>query len=158
MVKQKTRATGPRQTGKVNAANTVQNPAGAHSLRVLFAASEVYPLIKTGGLADVACYLPLALHELGHDVRIIMPAYRSVLSKINGLRPGKYYRIEYPGLTFRLLRGQLPGSKIPLYLVDIPELFDRRGDPYRDPSGRDWPDNARRFAAFGSVITTIQHS
>jgi len=138
-----------------NNSNPTQIQHSARALRILFAASEVYPLIKTGGLADVACYLPIALQELGHDVRIVLPAYRSVVSKVNGLRPGKSYRLEHLGITFRLLRGLLPGNGVPVYLVDIPELFDRRGDPYRDPAGQDWQDNARRFAAFSSVIRLL---
>ena len=140
-------------TGESGASISKEKPL--KRLRILFAASEVYPLIKTGGLADVACYLPLALHELGHDVRIVMPAYRSVLDKVSGARRGKNYPLEETGLSFRILQTRLPGSTVPMYLVDIPELYDRRGGPYRDPSGNDWEDNARRYAAFGRVIRLL---
>ncbi|MFT4574109.1 MAG: starch synthase, partial [Marinomonas primoryensis] len=51
-------------------------------MKILFAASEIYPLIKTGGLADVAGTLPVALRNKGHDVKLIMPAYRGILEKV----------------------------------------------------------------------------
>ena len=51
--------------------------------KILFSSSEVHPLIKTGGLADVSGSLPIALREQGHDIRIIMPAYRKCLEKLD---------------------------------------------------------------------------
>jgi len=131
------------------------NKAADRSMRILFAASEVYSLVKTGGLADVACYLPMALHELGHDVRIVLPAYRAVREKLTGLKPSRIRMLADFGIDFRLLKGKLPGSVIPVYLIDIPELFDRPGDPYHDANGENWPDNARRFAVFGAVIRLL---
>ncbi|MEX0615675.1 MAG: glycogen/starch synthase, partial [Methylophaga sp.] len=50
--------------------------------KILFASSEVTPLMKTGGLADVSASLPIALDEQGQDVRIVMPAYRATLQQI----------------------------------------------------------------------------
>ena len=47
-------------------------------MHVLFVAAEVSPLIKTGGLADVAGALPAALRAIGHDVRVVMPYYRQL--------------------------------------------------------------------------------
>jgi starch synthase len=127
----------------------------ARATRILFAASEVYPLVKTGGLADVACYLPIALREMGHDVRVVLPAYRSVLRQVSGFKPGKAQQLVELDITYRLLQGKLPGNDVPVYLVDIPELYDRAGDPYRNPAGQDWDDNARRYAAFGAVIRAL---
>ena len=129
--------------------------ADNRGMRILFAASETYPLVKTGGLADVACYLPMALHELGHDVRIVMPAYRSVLEKVSGPRPAKSRLLAEYDVHYRLLKGRLPGSDVPVYLIDIPELFDRPGDPYRDATGEDWQDNAHRYAVFGELIRLL---
>jgi starch synthase len=123
--------------------------------RILFAASEVYPLVKAGGLADVACYLPIALSESGHDIRVVLPAYRGVLDHAGKLK-------AYPGRTmsqlnthFRILETKLPGGNVTVYLVDIPELYDRPGGPYQDQHGLDWPDNALRFAAFCRVIRLL---
>jgi len=124
-------------------------------VKVLFAASEVYPLIKTGGLADVACYLPVALQEQGCDIRIVMPAYRSVLAQDIQIKSRSGFLIPQFKMHVRLLETTLPGSQIPVYLIDIPELFDRPGGPYQTPAGTDWPDNARRFAIFGYVIHLI---
>jgi starch synthase len=50
-------------------------------MKILFASSEVYPLIKTGGLADVSGSLPRAIRNLRHDIRLVLPAYRGVLAK-----------------------------------------------------------------------------
>ncbi len=124
-------------------------------MKVLFAASEVYPLIKTGGLADVACFLPIALHEQGCDIRIVMPAYRSILAQGTVLKSRSGFFIPQFKLHVRLLETTLPGGQVPVYLVDIPELFDRPGGPYQAPAGTDWPDNARRFAIFGYIIHLI---
>ena len=157
MAKTKTTASAKKsgRSGKTKAVKHAPNTTGKRSLRILFAASEVYPLVKTGGLADVACYLPTALHELGHDVRIVMPAYRTVLDRISGFRPTSERLLAGFNTRYRFLRGKLPGSDIPVYLVDIPELFNRPGDPYRSAAGEDWQDNARRFAVFGDIVRQL---
>lgn len=134
---------------------TGKRTVGKRKKRILYAASEVYPLVKTGGLADVACYLPIALNESGHDIRIVLPAYRSVLDHAGKLK-------AYPGRTisqinthFRIMETKLPGGNVTVYLVDIPELYDRPGGPYQDQHGLDWPDNAVRFASFCRVIRLL---
>ena len=130
-----------------------ENTAGA--LKILFAASEVYPLVKTGGLADVAGSLPLALAQMDVDVRIVMPAYQCVCEKTSGFRAGKHFELPGTGTTARLLKGYLKGSHIQIYLVDAAEYFMRPGGPYHDESGHDWPDNAMRFAVFSRAIQAI---
>lgn len=122
--------------------------------KILFVTSEAHPLIKTGGLGDVSGALPIALRELKQDVRIILPAYR------DAMRRGGPYTIA--SLVFqpetrpiRLLEGRFPGSDIPVWLVDIPSLFDRPGNPYLGPDGHDWPDNALRFGMFARAVTAI---
>ncbi|MDX1250647.1 MAG: glycogen synthase GlgA [Gammaproteobacteria bacterium] len=122
--------------------------------KILFAASEAYPLMKTGGLGDVAGSLPIALKALRQDVRLIMPAYRDVLA-----RAGTLVMVN-PGLAgfsapVRLLEGKLPGSQVKLWLVDAPALFDRPGNPYLGPGGKDWPDNAQRFALFARAVAAV---
>ncbi|MGB5774859.1 MAG: glycogen/starch synthase, partial [Sedimenticolaceae bacterium] len=110
------------------------------TMNVLFAASELFPLIKTGGLADVAHSLPNALAALDVDMRLVLPAYRQVLSGISGLRVLGWIKTS-TGREVRILEGSHPELVMPIWLVDVPELFDRPGDPYTDAGGKDWPDN-----------------
>jgi starch synthase len=122
-------------------------------MNILFASSEVYPLIKTGGLADVSGQLPKALHDNGADVRIIMPAYRGVSGNLSALRTIASLQIDNHDVE--ILESRLPGSAIKLWLVNCPELYDRDGSPYQDPSGNDWPDNAERFAVYNRTVCAI---
>lgn len=116
-------------------------------MKILFAASEVTPFAKTGGLADVAAALPRALKEMGHDVRIIMPCYRSVDKGNFSVRKGRK-SVEIPmdgGVKKGLLRWtDLYG--MPVYLLENNEYFGR--DQLYGTSGGDYPDNAQRFAFF----------
>ena len=124
-------------------------------LRVLVASSEAHPLIKTGGLADVAGSLPAALRELGHDARLIIPAYPGAVKRIRELKT--LCELAIPGChaPVRVLGGRLPDSKLPAYLVEAPEHFCREGNPYTDVSGRDWGDNPERFLLFCRVVAHI---
>ncbi len=112
-------------------------------MKVLFAASEAYPLAKTGGLADVAGALPAALRKLGADARLLMPGYPSVLEKTRDLQ--QVFQVDLPvhGKT-SLLAGSVPGSGVPLYVIEHNGYYARPG-LYQDAGGRDWPDNALRF-------------
>ena len=123
-------------------------------MKILFASSEAQPLIKTGGLADVAGSLPLALSRLGHDVRLVLPAYPEALSKAGPVKTVATLGVEIAPEPVHILEGRL-GSGLPLYLVDAPGLFDRGGNPYTDSNGNDWRDNARRFAVFCHAITAL---
>lgn len=120
--------------------------------KVLFVTSEVYPLIKTGGLADVSGSLPMALEALGHDVRIVIPAYADVLTSLGDL-PSK--RINQSGGEVEIFEAKLPGSSIPVWLVSNRGTFDRSGNPYLSESGKSWPDNAERFALLCRVVVEI---
>ena len=120
-------------------------------LKVLFTVAEVFPLVKTGGLADVAAALPEALKERGVDVRILLPGYRSVISLLRTRPVGKPFRPLLSADRVRLLRSELPGRGIPIYLIDAPALYDRPGGPYSDPYGKDWWDNAIRFGVLSKV-------
>jgi len=122
-------------------------------MNILFATSEAVPLIKTGGLADVSGSLPPAIKALGQDIRLILPGYPE--TKQGHLDTVAAFKLRHGRGQGHILKGHLPGSDIPLYLVDLPEYFDRVGTPYCEPSGGDWVDNPQRFAAFGRVISQI---
>jgi len=117
-------------------------------MNILFASSEAHPMIKTGGLADVAGSLPRAIRNLHHDIRVVIPAYQSVLKKAENYSLVAHLELEGVQQPVRILAGRLPGSKVTLYLVDSPQHFDRAGNPYTMKAGSAWPDNAERFTAF----------
>lgn len=124
-------------------------------MKILFASSEIYPLIKTGGLADVSGSLPRAIRNLRHDIRVVLPAYRGVAARAGKIKVLASLGLEGAPGEIRILQGRLPGSTVPLYLVDCPELFERDGGPYSAPEGGDWPDNARRFALFARAVSAL---
>ena len=121
-------------------------------LKILFVSSEVYPFSKTGGLADVSYGLPVALKQLGHDVKIITPAYKSVTEKLKDMRM-RLKKHDFTG--FRVLQGSIPKTGTPVYFLDMPELYYRNGGPYGTELGIDWPDNADRFDALTDVAVDM---
>lgn len=122
---------------------------------VLFATSEVYPLAKTGGLADVSASLPRALCELGHQVHVLLPGYTSAMSSIADWGMKRLARLSVRGHAVTLWESSLPGTPVVLWIVDVPALFDRPGTPYQDSDGHDWPDNAQRFHLFAEVAVLL---
>lgn len=115
-------------------------------MKILFLISELYPLVKTGGLADVGASLPKALRELDQDVRVLLPAYPEAKARCQSLRPVAELRLLDRSAT--LLETIVPDTDIPLWLLDVPHWYDRPGNPYSRPDGSPWPDNAERFGAF----------
>ena len=115
-------------------------------MKLLFVTSEMHPLAKTGGLGDVSHALPLALHHEGLDVRVLLPGYRSVLSQLKQVEPVcTLDALAALQPQARLLSAQLPGTRLPLFVLDCPALYDRPGTPYQSPAGEDWEDNPQRF-------------
>jgi starch synthase len=121
-------------------------------LKLLSVASEIYPLIKTGGLADVTGALPAALAAENIATRSLVPGYPSVLEKLGKAEPVQTFA-DLLGGTARLLAGKAAG--LDLLVIDAPHLYARPGDPYVAPDRRDWPDNAFRFAALAQVAMRI---
>ena len=118
-------------------------------MNILFATTEVVPFCKTGGLGDVCGSLPRALAKLGENPTIILPAFRQATEA--GIR------IESTGITFeipigqkrvsgQLLRSQLPGTKVPVYLIEQADYFNRPG--LYGENGEDYQDNCERFVFF----------
>ena len=124
-------------------------------MNILFACSELYPLIKTGGLADVAYNLPLAMHHQGHKVRIVLPAYRAVLDGLSHLKPVGQINTSIQGYDVSLLKTSLKNTELQVYLVHCPALFDRPGGPYGEFADHSWEDNAQRFGLFCRIVTLI---
>lgn len=123
-------------------------------MRILFASAEVYPLTKTGGLADVSAALPAALVDQGAEVHVIVPGYPQALSSAVGKSIAAEFNKD-GAVPTRLIAARLPDSGLPVWLVDAPALFDRPGSPYRDSRGVDWTDNAERFAWFCQVAAKL---
>lgn len=124
-------------------------------IRVLFATSEVYPLVKTGGLADVSASLPEALCRIEYDVQILLPGYPDALKAARKAGSRRKSRFQLGQYNVSLWQTRLPDTAVTLWLVDCPPLFDRPGDPYKNEAGKDWWDNAHRFELFGKVGAMI---
>ena len=121
-------------------------------LKVLSVASEIFPLVKTGGLADVTGALPGALKPEDIVMRTLVPAYPAVTAKLDEVSIAGEYSDLFGGPA-RVLAGVAAG--LDLFAIDAPHLYDRPGNPYLRPDGLDWPDNAHRFAALARVGADI---
>jgi starch synthase len=118
-------------------------------MRVLHVAAEVYPLVKTGGLADVVAALPVAQAQQGADVRLLLPGMPAVMERVQGARTVIDIGSCFGALRVRLLLARMPGSELPVYVIDAPYLYRRAGSPYQSPEGEEWSDNLQRFALLG---------
>ena len=117
-------------------------------MQVLSVTPEIFPLIKTGGLADVTGALPVALAAKGVTMRTLIPGFPTVMAAFKKKRAVLQYPLLQGGKA-SVHAVQLAG--LDLFVLDAPHLFDRPGGPYGDASGGDWPDNWRRFAALSQV-------
>lgn len=129
----------------------LENPFLEVKMNILIASSEAAPLAKTGGLADVCGALPKALAQLGHQVTLILPAYRST----------KKYPSEPTGVELRIwiggreVRGTyrkcvIPEIGVPVYLVEHDSYFDRDG--LYNSNNEDYGDNCERFVFFSYAV------
>ena len=139
--------------------NNNGNPDLPATLKILFVTSEIYPLIKTGGLADVSGALPLALRKLGQDIRVLVPGYPAVLKQLPDAKPLTKLDALLPEVGgTRLLSATMPGTDLPLLVLDCPALYDRPGGPYLGPDGSDWPDNPLRFGMLSRAGALLSSS
>ena len=124
-------------------------------MRTLFVTSEMFPLVKTGGLADVSAALPQALLELGVDVRVMLPAYPQALAAA----VDKQAPVPLPDFldcgTVNIIPARTPDTDVPLLLVDCPALYDRAGGIYQDENGDEWGDNALRFGLLNHAAAYV---
>jgi starch synthase len=120
-------------------------------MKVLHVGAEIFPLVKTGGLADVLGALPQALIAAGADVRLLLPGLPAIADAV--LHQKLVCEIGpcfgAPRVTLRL--GRMPYSKVPVYIVDAPYRYRRPGSPYQSSDGGEWSDNVQRFALLGWV-------
>jgi starch synthase len=121
-------------------------------MQVLSVASEVFPLIKTGGLADVTGALPAALKHHGVTMTTLLPGFPAVMQALEAPETRHVNKSLFGGEA-RLLAGKAKGLNV--LVLDAPHLFARAGNPYSGADGKDWPDNAQRFAALSSVAADV---
>lgn len=121
-------------------------------IRVLAVASEIFPLVKTGGLGDVVGALPPALAATGAQAITMVPCYKAVLGRLEGAEPVHRFPDLFGGPA-TVIRGTAAG--LDLLALDAPHLFGREGNPYLAPDGREWPDNSLRFAGLGAAAAAI---
>jgi starch synthase len=124
-------------------------------VRILHVAAEIYPLVKTGGLADVVAALPVALAARGLDVRILLPGMPTILNGVTDLKRVIRIGPAFGAAVITLRLGRLPESGLLAYVIDAPFLYRRDGNPYLGPDGCDWRDNHRRFALLGWVAAHL---
>ena len=127
-------------------------PGALEPLRVLGVASEMFPLLKTGGLADVVGALPAALAPLGVDLRTLLPGHPSVTEALQDVQELCRWP-DWFGGPARLLAARHGALK--LLVLDAPHLYMRHGNPYLDATGRDWADNPVRYAALAHAAARI---
>lgn len=122
-------------------------------MKILLASSEVVPFAKTGGLADVCGALPIELSKLGHEVTVIMPAYRGIRELgIEIEETGVEFEVPIGnhGVEGRYLKSYLPGSSVPILLVEQPHYFDRAA--LYGEHGGSYKDNCERFVFFNRAV------
>ena len=125
-------------------------------MKIVLAASEMSPVVRTGGLGDVIEGLPAALAARGHEVSVVIPCYRGLPNdpRLHPCSTG--VRLIVPVGALRrdaeILQGQAPNG-VQVFLVRRDEYFDRAG--LYGEEGRDYPDNAERFIFFSRVVVEL---
>jgi starch synthase len=124
-------------------------------MKVLIAAAEIFPLVKTGGLADVVGALPSALISAGADVRLVLPGLPTILAGVEDLTTVCELGALFGAGRVILRLGRIAHNSVRTYVIDAPYLYQRSGSPYLDSEGREWPDNIQRFALLGWVAAHL---
>ncbi len=117
-------------------------------MRVLQVSAEVFPLLKTGGLADITGALPAALTKAGCDVRLLLPGFASILHDLHDAVVCATTQAPW-GETVVLRKGRLASLGVVGYVIDAPDLYLRPGGPYDDADRQPYADNHRRFGLLG---------
>lgn len=116
-------------------------------MKILHVCAEFFPLLKTGGLADVVGALPQAQNKLGHDARVLLPGFPAIQA---GIKESSFVT------TLDTFAGQVTlryghYNNIGIYYIDAPHLYDRQGSPYHDGYLNAYADNHLRFALLSWV-------
>jgi starch synthase len=130
-------------------------PSPPAAMRVLHVAAEVYPHVKTGGLADVVGALPGAQAALGIDAHLLLPGLPALRAALEAPRIVADFGPAFGAARVRLLHGRLRSLDLPVWLVDAPLLYGRGGNPYHQDDGAEWPDNLQRFGLLGWVAAQL---
>ena len=120
-------------------------------MKVLHVGAEIFPLVKTGGLADVLGALPQSLIAAGADVRLLLPGLPAIVDAVLHQKLVCEIGPCFGAARVTLRLGQMPYSKVPVYIVDAPYRYRRTGSPYQASDGSEWADNVQRFALLGWV-------
>jgi starch synthase len=124
-------------------------------MRVLHVAAEIFPLVKTGGLADVLGALPQALIAQGADVRVLLPGLPAIADAVLHQKTVCEIGPAFGAARITLRLGHMPYSHVPVYVLDAPYLYRRDGSPYQDSAGHEWYDNVQRFGLLGWVAAHL---
>lgn len=124
-------------------------------MKILHVCSELYPILKTGGLADVTGALPYALAKLGGDSRILVPGFPAFMDKITDKKLIYSTSNKFGASTINLHYGTIPNSETGIYVIEAKELYNRPGNPYQDDRGIAYPDNYNRFALLGYLAAEL---
>ena len=120
-------------------------------MKILHVGAEIFPLVKTGGLADVLGALPQALIGAGADVRLLLPGSPAIVDAVSHQKIVCEIGPCFGGARTTLRLGRMPYSKVPVYVVDTPYRYRRSGSPYQSSDGSEWADNVQRFALLGWI-------
>lgn len=123
-------------------------------MNVLQVSAEIFPLLKTGGLADVAGALPQALNAAGCQVRVLLPGFVPILADLQDAQVAAQLVAPW-GESVCLRQGRLASLDLQAYVIDVPQLYCRAGTPYEDAQRRPFSDNDRRFALLGWVAARL---
>ncbi|CAD5374288.1 glycogen synthase [Rubrivivax sp. A210] len=124
-------------------------------MKVLHLAAEIYPWIKTGGLADVTGALPQALREAGAEVRLLLPGFPAIAAALEQQRTLASFGPAFGAGEVRLLLGSLGQDGVSVVMIDAPWLYRRDGGPYENARGAPWPDNLQRFGLLSWVAAHL---
>ncbi|MEX9784499.1 glycogen synthase GlgA [Providencia manganoxydans] len=120
-------------------------------MKILHVSAEFFPLVKTGGLADVVAALPAAQRQHGSDARVLLPGFPAIINQATDKQ--KVTTLNTYAGEITLYYSQYQDT--PMYIIDAPHLYQREGSPYHDGYNNAYHDNYRRFGVLGFVAAEL---